>query len=259
MDDEPNAVIHDPGTLAFAIAPEPAGGGHRITSGGGAMGPVALLAGGLWLLWRVRRLRPWLAALVLLLPAVAGAEYRDPGWYVGGFGGMAMGEKDGADVTAALQGRGIDATARVEDQDRFAWRLTGGYRFSEAFSLEAGYTDLGKVTTWIDGHPGLDLDTIRGVPPASGRGLDISASLYLPVAEQFDLYGRVGGWYWEARYEVDVTGQTRRPSDGLDLVLGIGLRYWLTPAWQLGLSWDRYRIDAEDVDLLGLGLIFRVR
>jgi uncharacterized repeat protein (TIGR02543 family) len=280
MDRQANGVIADPGTLAV-----PAGGKIRVTSTGrhggfGATDPLAVLVGGLLIIGiALRRMRRPLSMMMLavfttLSMVVSAAvfakdeaaeeasdevaddanddQFRAPGWFIGGTLGAALGDVESRDVTAKL----LDA-AHVKDRNRLAGRLFGGYRFNQHLSLEAGYTDLGKVTTTIE-TSALNLNDVKGVLPASGEGWELSVSGYLPLAKRWDVYGRLGAWHWETRYRVEETGQQRRPSaSGLDGIGGLGVRYWVSPSWQAGLGWDRYRVDGQNVDLLGLSVVYQ--
>jgi hypothetical protein len=94
--------------------------------------------------------------------------------------------------------------------------------------------------------------------PASGAGWELSAAGYLPVSERVDLYARIGAWHWKTLYHALETGQKRRPkASGFDPLGGLGVQYWHNAKWQGRLSWDRYRVDRQDVDLLGISVVYR--
>jgi uncharacterized repeat protein (TIGR02543 family)/uncharacterized repeat protein (TIGR01451 family) len=269
-DRQANGVIAKTGALGVRA------GGHKITSsdkkgGGGAMDLSWLLFAGVLVALRALRKRASMAVLAVAIvastaqaddqPAGTQADeddaIRSRGWFLGATGALAMGEVGSEEVTRGLNDLGIGLTARVEDQDRFAWRGFGGYRFGKYLSLEAGYTNLGVVTTYVDGNP-VDLYDIPYVLPASGAGPELSISGYLPIGERLDLYARFGVWHWETLYHVHESGQKRRPkSSDTDVLGGVGARYWLSRHWQAGLSYERYRIDEQDVDLLGLNVVYK--
>ncbi|HMN44409.1 MAG TPA: InlB B-repeat-containing protein, partial [Povalibacter sp.] len=254
-----NAAVAAAGTLAVDTAREEV----TVTSsgpkgGGGAMNPLTLL---LTLLFVMRRHARALLGLVALaaMTTVHADDAERAGWSIGATAARALGDVDGDDVTRGLAALGIPATARVEDQNRFGWRAFGGYRFGKYLSVDAGYANLGKATTHISGVP-VDLEEIPHVLPASGAGWELSAAGYLPVSERVELYGRFGGWYWKTLYHALETGQKRRPdADGVDALGGIGIRYRHPERWEAGLGWDRYRVDGQSVDLVGLSVIFRFR
>lgn len=254
-----NAVVADLGTLAVAVAQEEI----TVTStgrkgGGGSMNPLTLLLGALFLLRRrAYKLLPIVALAGIATLAHADEETRPSGWLVGATAAQARGEVGSSDVTRDLAELGIPATARVEDQNRFGWRVFGGYRFNEHLSLDGGFTNLGKAITRITGVP-VDLEEIPHALPASGAGWELSAAGYLPVSERVDLYARIGAWHWKTLYHALETGQKRRPkASGFDPLGGLGVQYWHNAKWQGRLSWDRYRVDRQDVDLLGISVVYR--
>lgn len=253
-----NAAVAAAGTLAVDTPREEI----TVTSsgpkgGGGAMNPLTLLLALLLVMRRQARALLGFVALAAMTTVHADDDADRAGWSIGATAARAMGEVDGGDVTRGLAALGIPATASVEDQNRFGWRAFGGYRFGQYLSVDAGYANLGKATTRISGVP-VDLEEIPHVLPASGAGWELSAAGYLPVSERVELYGRFGAWYWKTLYHALETGQKRRPdADGVDALGGVGIRYRHPERWEAGLGWDRYRVDGQSVDLVGLSVIFR--
>ncbi|MBE0510460.1 MAG: hypothetical protein IBX49_06990, partial [Gammaproteobacteria bacterium] len=267
LDGRADGVIRDPGTLAVPAA---AAGSNdaRLISGGGAIGGWLLLGlGGMLLVARLGTARRglWLAASALLLlslpaqgePPTDREEHR---WYVGGQLGYAhSADVSSSSVTEGMARAGIAGSAQVSDRTRPTWRLFGGYRLSEHLALEGGYTDLGEITTrFLDVDPEIDVDTLEGVRPTSGRGLEVAGIFHWPVHEQLGLYARAGIWHWQARYKLQVDGEWERKTvSGSSGLFGVGAALHWNAAWSSRLSVDRYRSDGEDHDLLGVSLVRR--
>ncbi|WP_019568268.1 GLUG motif-containing protein [Thioalkalivibrio sp. ALMg13-2] len=276
---DPNGVIADPGTLAV---PAGAGGDEdaKLTSGGGGAFGGWLIVGlaGLLLAARMgrgrgvrRRLSPGaIGGAVLLVPGLllapvtaqagAGSDKEAHPWYVGGQLGYARtGGVSSSSVTGDMERAGIAGSARVSDRTRGAWRLFGGYHFTEHFGLEGGYTDLGEITTrFRDVDAGLEVDDLEGIRPTSGRGLELVGTARWAVHERIDVFARAGVWHWQARYNLRVGSEReRRTVYGTSGVIGAGASWHWNERWSSRLSVDRYRSDGSDHDFFGIGLVRR--
>ncbi|WP_024327281.1 glycine-rich domain-containing protein [Thioalkalivibrio sp. AKL19] len=276
---DPNGVIADPGTLAV---PAGAGGDEdaKLTSGGGGAFGGWLIVGlaGLLLAARVgrgrgvrRRLSPGaIGGAALLVPGLllvpmtvqagGGSDDEVHPWYVGGQLGYARtGGVSSASVTDDMERAGIAGSARVSDRTRGAWRLFGGYHFTEHFGLEGGYTDLGEITTrFRDVDAGLEVDDLEGIRPTSGRGLELVGTARWAVHERIDVFARAGVWHWQARYNLRVGSERERHTVyGTSGVIGAGASWHWNERWSSRLSVDRYRSDGSDHDFFGIGLVRR--
>jgi OOP family OmpA-OmpF porin len=166
-------------------------------------------------------------AAALSLAAAAGAaqaQSSDAGWYGGIHVGAARANVDGVDDDYKASG-GID----------------GGYRFNRSFAVEASADELGHFT-----------------PDYHARALSLSAVGFLPLADQFSLYGKAG----LARTHAEMGGAS---DDANGLVFGAGVRYDLNRQWFTKAGWDRYtKVGGPDVGsghadafTVGVGVQFR--
>jgi OOP family OmpA-OmpF porin len=67
-----------------------------------------------------------------------------------------------------------------------AYKLYGGYRFTETFGVEAGYARLGRVSQWTSVR---GLSTLQN---GSGNVFYAAATARLPLGDSFALNGRLG-------------------------------------------------------------------
>jgi OOP family OmpA-OmpF porin len=147
-----------------------------------------------------------------------------------------------------------------DDKDT-GWKLFAGYQFAPNFAVEAGYTDLGKVTA---------NGVVSGVAvnaEGKARGFELAALALFPVWDQFSIYGKLG--VFRAKTDVSATGtvpgfrRTIASSDhSTDLTFGAGVKYAFTPNIGARLEWQRYQkvggdnTGTENIDLWSLGLLY---
>ncbi|MEE4384234.1 MAG: outer membrane beta-barrel protein, partial [Pseudomonadales bacterium] len=236
---------------------------------GSAVGWPMLVFGGLLLAFSRRRgqspavLAAVIGATVLLAPVGVRAE----GWYLSAGVGQASAGADAGDLASDLAARGWTIRDVSVDDTDAAWRLGLGFEFTEHFSLEGGYVDLGDATsrygasvrpTEIDA---ILTDTFE-VHPYLGKGWTLGAAGRFPLgASPVSLVVRGGFFLWEADIEVEVvsggSGRVDGSENGTDGYYGAGLEFRLQPQVRVTLDWDRYRLDDwVDVPTLGLRLSF---
>ena len=104
-------------------------------------------------------------------------------YYVGG----GMGQSRGDDV--------CDGISNCNDTD-IAWKLFGGYRFTQNIAIEAGYVDFGEYT----GKVNTIIGTVKAKAEVSGFTAHIVGTL--PLHERISLIARLGTIY----ADVDVKG-----------------------------------------------------
>jgi len=115
-----------------------------------------------------------------------------------------------------------------DDQD-FAWRMHVWWRPFDYGSIEIGYVNAGRP----DNHSEVD-------------GLHLVAVPTLPLPMGFDLYGKLGGFFFG-----------RDNGSDANLSTGLGVAYHLP--WNLGvrLDWDNLAVDDKDgINVLTLGVFY---
>lgn len=172
------------------------------------------------------------AGLVVALtsvPYVVNAQDNlQPRWYGGISGGYA------------------DVGERNLDDDDFAFKLFGGYRFNEFFAAEAAYVDIGELKDDFISATGArnTLDTNSVSVGGVGR---------YPLNESFAIHGKIGLHYWDADVEGPLRVQVDDDND-TDLYYGAGLSYDFGNNIGLIGEWERYEVDDFDIDLVSVGV-----
>jgi len=114
------------------------------------------------------------------------------------------------------------------DEDRNLWEAYIGFAFNPYLALEFDYTDLGTIENSV---ASAEIDGWSPVLVAS-----------LPLTSTFDLYGKVGRYYWDA--DVSALGFSDT-LDGDENLYAVGARFNIADPLQLTLEYTRYNVDLE--------------
>jgi OOP family OmpA-OmpF porin len=181
-------------------------------------------------------------AAIALVAATVAVPAMAQGWYFGAGAGRGHLNVNGTDLTG-LSNAQVEDTASV-------WALTLGAKFHPNFALEAGYYDLGKY----------DFSGRAGVANVTGNAKAESYSLSLvaiaPLAEHFDIYGRVG--YAHSKFKFSATGPINSAfsADTQDeATYGVGGHWWFNRQWGLYAEWMKN--DKTEIDNYMMGVRFR--
>ena len=115
-----------------------------------------------------------------------------------------------------------------------------GYDYSENLGFEFGYVDFGKADD--------------GVPPEWHLEADSLAFSLLgkaPLGEKAEVFFQFGLHMWDAEFSEDGFGVFAE-EDGNDIFYGIGVRGNITDNFGLGLRYNSYDFDGDDVTRLSL-------
>lgn len=159
----------------------------------------------------------------------------DLGWY----GGLGLGNAkfDGA----------CNAATSCDDKDS-AWKLFGGYNFSNTLGVELGYHDLGSFTA----------SSPTFAANGNVTGIELSGVGRLPINQQFSLFGKIGGFRWDR--DVSLTGVGTGSATGTDWTWGLGASYAFTPRVAGRLEWQQFRDvggNGSDVNALTASAVFK--
>jgi opacity protein-like surface antigen len=177
-----------------------------------------------------------LAAGLVSAPAFAQS------WYVGFGAGVGNLGKSGQDIT------GLSNTT-LDDSDK-TYTIRGGYRFHPNIAVELGYYDLGKYT--FSGRSG-NVD-VSGSAKAKSFGLSVVG--IAPVAQNFELYARLGIEQSELKANANTSNLTASESDKqTGATYGVGARYLVTK--EIGLFAEWMKNDKIQVDSYLFGVDFR--
>lgn len=137
------------------------------------------------------------------------------------------------------------------DNEDIAYKGIAGVRIDSMFSLEGGYTDLGKATQSVSGAQGN----------VKVNGYLTEAGLYLPANEQVSFFAKGGLFFWDlnANLVAANTSVSHRHSNGTDPVGSLGIEGALSDNLRVQLQYDRYfnvgkknDTGESDIDVIGL-------
>jgi large repetitive protein len=264
-----NSAIADPGAVSSAkpVEPPPPPPPPPATSidsegkGGGALDWTWLLFGGVLLvLRRYGSKKP--AVLLLVVALFSGASQAQPeagDTYLRLNVYQAEGDQSAGDFSSAMAGDGMAVSLRDYDESRVAYRLSVGYQWTEATSVELGYLDLGDVTVNFDTTVTDMAALTRALEehyPMSADGFTLSHRFGHHFASGLSLSGEVGIFMWDGKIDVDGAAIDPDLGSGIDPLLGVQLDYRLAEPVSLGLGYQRIFFDGQSVDLMGVSGIW---
>lgn len=107
-----------------------------------------------------------------------------------------------------------------------------GTRFNEYVGIEGGYIDFGSQSN--------DLASV------DVNGYTASIVGYLPVADSFNLYGKVGALFWDTEVETVIGNYG---SDGEDALWAVGGQLALTERVDVRLEYTRFKVKLNNNDV----------
>ena len=172
-----------------------------------------------------------LAALfivIISLPALAQNKF-----YVG----ASIGEN-------TIEENNVIAGEDFDDEDT-GFKAFGGYQFHTNFAVEANYTVFGDTE-----------DTIIGIDTeVEFDSFGISLVGIAPISDRFDLFGKLGFAYWDAR--VKASGLGSDDEDGTDLAYGLGARFNFNETVSARVEYEGIDVDDLDTaDFISMGVEF---
>lgn len=129
------------------------------------------------------------------------------------------------------------------DETDTGLNLYGGARVNENLGLEVSYTDFGKQE---GDYYGYDASV-------EVTGLGFSMVGYLPLSNEFDLFGKVGLMAWDADVEL---GPLYGSDDGTDLLFGFGATFHANEQFSLRGAWEFLDLDEGDLDMISINAQF---
>lgn len=148
--------------------------------------------------------------IVGIIALAAPGETAEKGFYLGaGFGVSSLDVRDFAPEFADL---------RLEQSD-VGYKLFAGWRVSNNFAAEAGYTNFGDVRQWEGGNLDFYKEADIGVSMFSLEAVGL-----LPLSQKVDLFGKLGYAAWDSSVHTTSYGETEDLStDGGDPTYGLGI------------------------------------
>ncbi len=131
------------------------------------------------------------------------------------------------------------------DDEDTGFKAFGGYQFHRNFAVEANYTVFGDTE---DNIAGIDTEV-------EFDSFGVSLVGIAPIADRFDLFGKLGFAYWDAR--VKASGFGSDDEDGTDLSYGLGARFNFNEQVSARLEYEGIDVDDLDrADFLSMGVEF---
>jgi OOP family OmpA-OmpF porin len=175
-----------------------------------------------------------IALSIAIAAGFAAAPVLAQSWYLGAGIGRGNLNMSGTELT------GLN-NAQIDDSDT-TYTLRTGFRFNPYFALELGYYDLGQYT--FSGRSG----TVNVTGSAKAKSYGLSAVGILPLAEQFELYGRVGIASSELKANANATLVTANATDRQsEATYGVGARWFVNRNWGVFAEWmknDKIKVDS---------------
>ena len=185
-----------------------------------------------------------LAALTVAAAAPAAfAQDADRGFYLGGGVGQFNAQIDDVDD--------VDGTVDEWDNDDTAYKFFGGYRMNKVLALELAYINLGEPSGSV--IPGRNLD-------ASVDGFAPYVVATIPLGNWFEVYGRLGYFFYDATLAVEdeIDGRVQFDEESEDLVYGAGIGANIGERLNLRFEYERMDLQGiDDADALWLTAAWR--
>jgi opacity protein-like surface antigen len=186
------------------------------------------------------------ALAVLAVAAAAPAAYaqdENAGWYLGGGVGQFNAQIDDVDD--------VDATVDEWDEDDTAYKFFVGYRMNNFLSFELDYINLGEPSGAT--IPGRNLD-------ASVDGFAPYVVGTIPLGPWFEVYGRLGYYFYDATLgvESELDDRVEFDEESEDLVYGAGIGANIGERLNVRFEYERFDLQGvDDADSLWLTAAWR--
>jgi len=197
------------------------------------------------------------SAMFVSSMTVASDKNKASSFYVFAKLGSATTDVDHQKIIERFNQSNTDAQLISLDDSDIGDALGLGYHFTDWFSVELGYTDLGKRSVEYSAAPlsNTFYDDIAQVYPNSANGLSVAIHMEWEFVKDFSLSANIGAFHWQSDFDTKNGSASvgKYSSKGDDVWYGTEINYQLTDNWQVFLMAQRYHLAQDNVDLLGLG------
>ncbi len=126
-----------------------------------------------------------------------------------------------------------------------AYKIYGGTR-STNFGVEAAYHNVGAFIA----------QSFLGETSTTITGFELSGVGYLPINNNFELFGKFGAFSWENKLNIKSMNFTAKDS-GTELTYGIGAQYKVMPALSLRAEYQKFiNVSEADISTISLGAAY---
>ena len=285
-DNEVNGAVEDPGAVSILRADQTqtlADISTRADRSGGSLGGLGLLLLAAVASCGYRRRpgthRSALPAVILPLAGVLGlallmptatveaatpaSEYdshwledlgldKDKGYVTIGLY-RAHSSQSGGELQSQLQTDGLDATVTDYDAKRTAFDMGIGYRYLPGYAAEIRYLDMGAASTDLSANAAPnDLKTsLRRHHPVGGSGIVLSQRFSDAINNQLTLSFELGLYRWSGEVDTRRDDLNSHLDSGTAPMGGLGLDYQLNTEVGIGIRYQRFLFDRQQLDLAG--------
>ena len=190
------------------------------------------------------------------------AQDSTTGPYIGANIGTTRAQFNNDSINSTLAGQGFSVRSRTEDNSSTGYKLFGGYQLNRNFAVEGGYFDLGRFNYAVNTTP---LGTFTSDTQVRGLNLDLVG--FLPLSDQFSVFGRIGAAYAQSRANFARTGapslvNSPTSRNETNLKVGLGMQFAITEALAVRAELERYRVsdpirNRGNIDMASVGLVYR--
>jgi hypothetical protein len=230
--------------------------------GGGAIDTATLLILALCALIRwvgPRRTLRVVSVAALGLGVVFGTPVRaadEGGWLGNIYGGIRVGGSSSSmtasTLSAGLQADGYQVSAADAERASLSGTLYVGYELPKSFSVELGWSYLGRTRAVLEGVVPPDLGQLLAdaahIVRGAGDIVSLEGRYRWEVAPRIALDIRGGPYIWITKTDVWIGGidELSRTDDGLGYTVGLGPRFALGAHLGLGISADYFGSTSEN-------------
>jgi len=154
-------------------------------------------------------------------------------------------------------GAGIGQATVKDDESGFddsdmAFKVFGGYSFTENWAAEVAYFDGGSPSENFDFGPGLS-----GKLDAEVTGLNFSFVGSLPVSETFSVFAKLGYAAYDVKVRAHASGFSDSASDSSnDMSYGLGAAFGFGQ-FELRGEYEAVNVSGGDFNVLSINGLFR--
>jgi OOP family OmpA-OmpF porin len=178
-----------------------------------------------------------LLSSLLSIASISGAAFAgDEGFYTGG--NIGVGKPN------------INTPSGEDKKSSAVGGIVLGYKFSKYLGVEGEYTGIGKVKDKVSGS-------------VKGDAASIAAIGFLPLSEEFNLYGKLG--IAETKTNVSSSLAPTKDASKAGVTYGLGGEYNLNKNIGIRLGWDHYSAAVKDAanrkdnfgaDVMSVGAVY---
>ncbi len=183
-----------------------------------------------------------IAGLVMAYPFASMAN----DWYAG----IGLGQAENKTRTTKIGGAGFGGTVDNEDS---SWKIIGGYRlWDEYVAVEVSYADLGKTT--VNGTSGGSTST--GTHELETFTIGLTGRI--PITDPLGVIIHLGFSRNESKLTTNIGGTgTFAGATDFEFYWGGGLQYEFSDTIGARIEFERFDVDAYNVNLLTAGILYR--